>query len=247
MFSLIVMRMSGAIGLSPVFGSSSIPKTVRGALILVLSLVLYTGFDGTLQQEPTTMVEYCVMLMGELLFGVVLSFAMELSFMAVRFASSLMDYLMGLSMAQVYDPQYHTQMTISSGIYYAFLILLFFSTDGHLRLISIFYDSAYLIPFGTISLRPELSEAILTTFREGMVLGIQLTLPMIAMELVAEAAIGILMRMIPQINVFVVNFQIKIIVGLSMMVFLFEPLSNKLQMILESMNESFQYFITLMG
>lgn len=247
MFSLIVMRMSGAIGVNPVFGSNNVPRTARGAFILVLSLVLYTGFDGTLQHEPTTMVEYGVMLVGELLFGIVLSFAMELSLMTVRFASSLMDYLMGLSMAQVYDPQYQTQMTISSGIYYAFIVLLFFSTNGHLRLISIFYDSAYLIPFGTVSLRTELSQAILTAFRESFVLGVQLTLPMIAMELVAEGAVGILMRMIPQINVFVVNFQIKIIIGLSMMVFLFQPLSGKLNVILEHMYELFQHFITLMG
>lgn len=193
------------------------------------------------------MIEYLVMLVGELFFGLVLSFVMELSIMAIRFASSLMDYLMGLSMAQIYDPQYQTQMTISSGMYYTFLILLFFATDGHLRLLSVFYESAYLIPFGTVSFRPELTQAILSTFRESIVLGLQLTLPLIAMELVMELAVGIMMRMIPQINIFAVSFQLKIIIGLSMMVFLFHPLSDKLSTILESMYELLSHFMTLMG
>lgn len=48
------------------------------------------------------------MLAGELFLGAVLAFAMELAFLTIRFASSIMDYSMGLSMAQVYDPQYGT-------------------------------------------------------------------------------------------------------------------------------------------
>lgn len=246
MFSLIVMRMSGAIGVNPIFGSSNMPSRVKASFILVLSLVLYTGFDGTLQHEPTTMLEYGVMLVGELLFGIVLSFAMELSIMAVRFASSVMDYVMGLNMAQIYDPQYRTQMTISSGMYYAFIILLFFSTNGHLRLLSIFYDSAYQIPFGTVSLRPELAQAMLSAFEEGIMLGVQLAFPLIAMEMVAETAVGIMMRMIPQINVFSVNFQLKIIIGLGMMVFLFSPLADKLNMILDNIYQSLQQIVVLM-
>ena len=66
------------------------------------------------------------------------------------------------------------------------------------------------------------------------------------MELVAETAVGILMRMIPQINVFVVNFQIKIIVGILMLLFLFSPMSDKLYVILNGMYQSLQQIVTLM-
>lgn len=247
LFSLIVMRMSGAIGLNPVLGRTNVPTTVRGAFILVLSLILYTGFGGTMAHEPSTMIEYGVMLLGELMFGIALSFAMELSLMVVRFASSIMDYVMGLSMAQVYDPQYNTQMTISSGVYYVFIMLLLFATNGHLRLLGIFYESANLIPFGTVSIRPELAQAMLSAFQECIVMGMQLAFPLIAMEMVAETAVGILMRMIPQINVFAVNFQMKILVGMMMMLFLFSPMADKLNIILEDMYQSIRQMVALMG
>ncbi len=76
---------------------------------------------------------------------------------------------------------------------------------------------------------------MLDMFREGILLGMQLAFPIIAMELLAETAVGILMRMIPQINVFSINFQMKIIVGLFMLLFMFSPMSDKLYAILNDM------------
>lgn len=235
LFSLIVMRMSGAVGFNPVFGRTNIPTRVRAIFIFGLSLLLYVSYGGVLYHEPQTMVEFAGMLLMELLFGAALGFAMELSFLVVRFASSIMDYAMGLTMAQIYDPQYNTQMTITSGMYYAFLVLLFLAMDGHIRLIELFYQSARIIPFGTVTFRLQLPLAILNMFRECILMGLQFAFPVVAMELVSEAAVGILMRVIPQVNVFVVNFQVKIIVGMMMLLFLFSPMSDKMYVIIEDM------------
>jgi hypothetical protein len=141
LFSLIVMRMSGAIALNPMFGRTNLPSAAKAGFVFLLSLLLYTTGGAGLYREPATMLEYGIMLLLELFVGFTLGFAMELSVMVVRFASSAMDYVMGLNMAQIYDPQYNTQMTITSGMYYAFLMLLFFAMDGHLRLLEIFYGS----------------------------------------------------------------------------------------------------------
>ncbi len=247
LFSLIAMRMTGAIAFNPVFGRTNLPARVRAYFIFALSLMLYVGTGGSLVHEPASMMEYGVMLLKELLFGFTLGFGMELFFLVVRFASGIMDHSMGLSMAQVYDPQYGAQMTITSGMYYAFMVLLFFATDGHLRLMGIYYGSALRIPFGMVTLRPELSLEILDIFQECIFMGLQFAFPVVAMELVAEAAVGILMRIVPQINVFAVNFQLKIIAGLMMLVFLFSPMSDRLFSILNEMYTSLQHLVVLMG
>ncbi len=238
LFSLIVARMSGAVVINPIFGRSNVPARAKAAFVLVFSLMLYAGTDGTLDHEPAVMAEYVVMLLMELLFGFMVGMAMEIAFMVVRYASSIMDHTMGLSMAQVYDPQYSSQMTVTAGMYYAFIVLLFFSSNSHLRLIGLFFDSARVMPFGQVSLDRGLSLAMLTMFEDGILMGLQFAFPMIAMELVTEAAVGILMRMIPQINVFAVNFQIKIIVGMMMLLLLFAPMSEKLYEILDWMFDS---------
>ncbi|MCI9106085.1 MAG: flagellar biosynthetic protein FliR [Lachnospiraceae bacterium] len=247
LFTLVFMRMSGAVVFNPILGRTNYPRMAKGALIFVLSLMMYAGVGGTLTHQPANMLEYGVMLVKELMVGFVLGFSMEMTFAIVRFASAIMDNIMGLSMAQVYDPQYNTQMTITSGLYYAFLAMIFLAVDGHIRLIALFFTSARIIPFGEVVIRPELSELMLEIFRTNIVMGFQFAFPVVAMELVTEAAVGILMRMIPQINVFAVNFQVKIIVGLMMLVYLFSPMSARLYVMIDNMFLYMQRLLALMG
>ena len=155
LFALVFMRMTGAIVMNPVLGRSNIPNRAKGAMILVLSFLMYAGTDGVLTHEPVGMLEFAVMLIKELMVGFAIGFSMELSFAVVRFSAAVLDYIMGLSMAQVYDPQYQTQMTITSGMYYTFLVLLFLAGDGHVRLLALIYSSARMVPFGQVMIRPE--------------------------------------------------------------------------------------------
>lgn len=247
LFALIFMRMTGAVMFNPVLGRTNLPRAYKGALIFALTLMMYVGVGGELTHTPSTMLEYGIMLVKELLVGFVLGFTMELFFMIIRFACSIMDHTMGLSMAQSYDPTTNTQMTVSSGLFYAFLFLLFLAGDGHLRFLGLIFTSARLIPFGQVQFGPEVPMMMLEIFKTNILTGLQFAFPIIAMEMVTEAAVGILMRMIPQINVFAVNFQLKIMVGLMMLVYMFSPMSDRLYMMLDSMFLYMQRLIALMG
>ncbi len=247
LFALVFMRMTGAIVLNPILGRSNIPNAAKGAMILVLSFLMYGNTGGVLAHEPTLLIEFGLMLVKELMIGFAIGFSMELSFAIVRFAAAVLDYTMGLSMAQVYDPQYNTQMTITSGMYYTFLVLLFLAGDGHVRLMALIYNSARLVPFGEVVIRPELSVLMLEIFKTSITTGLQIAFPIIAMELVTEAAVGILMRVIPQINVFAVNFQLKIIVGLMLLVYLFNPMATKLYAIIDQIYIYIQEVLMVMG
>ncbi len=135
LFALIFMRMTGAVALNPILGRSNIPNAAKGALIFCLSILMYGHTDGILAHEPVVMLEFGLMLIKEMMIGFAIGFSMELSFAVVRFAAAVVDYIMGLSMAQTYDPQYNTQMTITSGMLYTFLVLLFLAGDGHVHLL----------------------------------------------------------------------------------------------------------------
>lgn len=246
LFSMIVMRMSGLFLLNPVFGGSNVPSRVKGAMVMAFSLMLYVWTGGELAHEPGTLLEYGVMLLSELAMGCVLGFAMELAIFVVRYAAAVIDFTMGFNMAQVYDPESRSQVTVTSGLQYALFMLLFLAGNGHLRLVSIFFGSAAVVPFGEVSLGPTVYMAVLDIFRESVLMGFQMALPVIAMELVTEAAVGIMMRMIPQINVFSVNFQIKIIAGLLILMFLFSPLSGKISTAIEDMFINMSHLIALM-
>lgn len=247
LFSLIAMRMTGMVMLNPVFRNNSFPNQAKAALIFSFSLMFYIWVGGTLRAEPNSLLEFGVMLIGELAMGLVLGFAIELAFFTVRYASAIIDFSMGLSMAQIYDPDSQTQITVTSELNYIFMLLLFFAMDGHLRLIEIFFGSAGLVPFGQVFLGPSLYEAVFDLFIQAVTLGLQFAFPLIAMELVTEIAVGIMMRMIPQINVFSVNFQIKIIVGLLMLVFLFSPLADRMSELISNLFDTLEDLVRMMA
>ena len=66
-------------------------------------------------------------------------------------------------------------------------------------------------------------------------MAIKFSLPIVAIEFITEIAVGILMKMIPQINVFVVNIQAKLVIGLLMLIFLFSPMSDYLGDVINQM------------
>lgn len=246
LFSLAVMRMSGAVALNPVFGRTNYPSSAKAALALMLALILYLSGGGVMAQEPESLLEYGMMLLRELAFGAVIGYCMELSVLVIRFSSSVMEHLMGLSMAQIYDPQNSSQVGVFSQIYYFFFMMLFFATDGHLRFLDLIFGSAKVVPLGAVTIGSELSVAVLEMFSNSILLGLQFVMPLMAIELIVEVAMGVIMRMIPGINVFTVNIQVKISVGLVMLWFLFSPMSDKIKVIIEEMFQNIANLMQMM-
>ncbi len=229
LFALIVMRMSGAVVFNSIFGRSGVPGQVRGAFILVLSLMYYVWLGGTMENPPGTLLEFAVMLLKELMLGFALGFGMEINFMIVRFAGSIIDFAMGLSMAQVFDPQSNTQVTVTSNLYNTLFMLMIFTTNAHLRYLEILFTSAGNIPFGQVQITAQLAQYILQYFCQCIVVGLQLCFPMMGLQLLTEVAIGLLMKAVPQVNIFAVNFQIKLIIGMAMLLILYNPVAEKIQ------------------
>ncbi len=247
LFGLILVRMSGAIAFHPLFGHSSLPRAVRGAFVFELSLMLYMWTGGELAAVPVGVPDFAVMVVKELLVGFCMGFGMELSLMVVRFAGSIIDYSLGLSMAHIYDPSSGTQMTVMSALYYNAFMLIFLSGNGHLRYLRLVFGAARMIPFGAVQLSPELPTFVLQYFCECIVLGMQLALPIVGIELLTEVAVGLLMRVVPQINIFAVNFAIKLIVGMAMTLILFSPAMDKIREAISSMFDAMSQMIRLLG
>ena len=120
------------------------------------------------------------------------------------------------------DPGTQIQMSVSSTFLNLSFIIYLFSTNSHLILIRLFSTSFVLIPAGGGIITEQLPRFMVEVFGYAFQLAYQLALPFIAMELVLEFSVGILMKFIPQINVFVVNIQLKVLLGITLLL-LFVP------------------------
>ncbi|MDD5867599.1 MAG: flagellar biosynthetic protein FliR [Lachnospiraceae bacterium] len=234
--ALILARMSGAIALNPIYGRSDFPPLARGGLTLALSFMVYIWTGGQMTvNPPTEVLAFSIAIVRELFIGFVLGFGIELAMLVVRFGTAVMDYTMGLSMAQVYDPSSNAQMSVSSGIYLMFMLLIFMVNDGHVEFLKIVFQTVEDIPFGHVVISSDLPQFVLNYFTACFALGLQFAMPVIVVEFLTEVGIGILMRIVPQINIFAVSFQMKIAVGLVMLMVLFNPMSGFLTNIWKDM------------
>ena len=125
---------------------------------------------------------------------------------------------LGLSMAKAFDPATNIQFSMTGKILTIMFVFFFFASDAHLLIIKIFAESFKIVPLGCEGLSLAVTEHILNLFISVFTLAFKLALPFVIAEFTIEAALGILMRVIPQIHVFVVSMQLRIIVGIILMI-----------------------------
>ena len=247
LFSMIAMRMTGLIFMNPTFGRRNIPNNVKAGMILVFTFLVYSTMEEPeLTYEFTSSFLYGFLLLKEFLVGYVLGYVMELFFFVITHAGSIIDFHMGLSMSMVYDPQTNAQIAMTGNVYQIFYTLLFFAVDGHLVVIRMLLTSGELVPYGQVAFTQGLALAVLDLFRSCVVLAVRFAFPIIAIEFLVEVAVGIMMKVAPQVNVFVINIQIKIAVGFLTLLLLISPMKSWLESLLHQMLMTMQEILTLL-
>ena len=227
LFFLIAMRMSGFIFLNPVLGRRNIPSIAKTGLALVLSVLIYTAEGGGVSDFTVdSSLEFAVLLLKEFAVGFLLGFIMELMDMIFTFAGTVMDFQMGISMAQVYDPQSGVQISLTGKILQIYYMLIFFAVDGHLVLMRILLNAGELVPYGQVAISTNAAEMAMEIFYDCVILAVKLSFPLIAFEFILEIVVGVLMKINPQVNIFILSIQLRLLWGFIMMIILVDPINS---------------------
>ena len=247
LFLYITARVSGFVLFNPLLGRNSIPVIVRSGFILVLAFFVSSVTHATVATPPSTVV-FGVRLLLELAIGYVLGMVMQFFLFIPQMTGLVVDTQMGLTMNQIYDAGSQANLSVTAVFLNAMMILLFFAANGHHTLIRIFVSSGDLIPYGTLTLNyTTLTEAMLELFISCIILAVKMSMPIIAAELLGQLGMGVLMKAIPQINVFTINIELKVIIGLVLLLVLLSPFSEFfLQLELEMLNKM-QAMLQLLG
>ena len=219
LFLFIFIRMTGFIFFNPLFGRRNVPGTVKAGMALFFSVFAVMYFPG--EHTPidiSDMILFMFYLVKEFAIGYLLGTIVHIFFSVVTISGEVTDMQMGLAMSQMYDPASNVNMPITGAFYNAAMMLMFFLTNSHGTLIQILMLSFRIAPVDSISFNPEIGLYIAQLFGNIMILCLQFAFPVIAAELITETGVGIVMRAVPQINVFVVGLQLKILAGIGIMI-----------------------------
>ena len=212
---LLFLRVSGILISSPIFGRKNVPNLAKVGFCAVLTVVFLACIPEP-QKYPSygTLLEYVLLCLRELLFGVSMGFVLTAMFSLTMTAGSIMDYQIGFSMASIYDPQENAQEPLSGSLFNIMLLISFFAMDGHLKLIEVLYRTIETVPIGTAVAAPNIVWAAAEVVSKSFVISLMVAMPVLAAGIIMEAAVGIMIKTVPQLNMFVVGIPLKIIVGL---------------------------------
>lgn len=246
LFVYILARMSGFVLFNPLLGRQNIPAVFRSGFILVLSVFVYS-VTAMKAPVPGGVVEMAFRILMELALGYVLGIAINFFFYIPQMAGFAIDTQMGMTMNQVYDAGAQANLSVSSVLLNTLMTLLFFAANGHLTLLRIMMTSQEVVAFGAVSFGSNVINALLELFIQCTILAVKLCMPILGAELIGQLGMGILMKVIPQINVFSINIELKVIIGLALLLMLIAPFSEFLLGVERDMLESLSVLLSMAG
>lgn len=223
-YLLVFVRMAGLIFLNPMLSRRNLPAQIRVALAAALTLLLVPNVNpGTIMGMDDLDMIFAIF--KELLIGMACACVFQIFYYLLFFAGDLMDMQFGMSMAKVFDPGTNIQMSITGNMLSILFMLYILVTDSHLLMIQIFATTYDIVPIGVPSIDPNVIGFLLNMFVAAFNLILRLTLPFLAAEFVLEVSMGVLMKLIPQIHVFVINIQFKMMMGLFLLLIFGQSIS----------------------
>ena len=190
---------------------------VKIGFSLLLSILIY-GAVPYYPPDYNTIVGYTVIVLKEVMAGFLLGYAVQLSVLVVNFAGTIVDMQIGLSMVNLFDPNTNEQSTITGTLYSQVLTVMLILSGMYHYILKALADSFTLIPINGITVNSDrMLEAITEFLRDYIVIGFRISLPIFIITFITNVILGILAKVSPQMNMFSVGIQIKIVIGLAVM------------------------------
>ncbi|MDR0454836.1 MAG: flagellar biosynthetic protein FliR [Deferribacteraceae bacterium] len=215
-YFFVVIRTGGILFTVPVFGSTVLKPQVRMAFAIVTSAVLYPFVPAAPFGGDINAAFLILQIFKELLIGIAIGTMTSALFTGVQLGGYLIDFQMGFSMVNVMDPESGASFSYVSQVQNILLILIFIAIGGPALIIQAVSYSFTVIPTGNFEINPNAVLFAVSLFGKIFIIAMTLTAPPLIVLMATNAVMGVMARLIPQINLLVVGFPIKIGVGIIM-------------------------------
>jgi flagellar biosynthetic protein FliR len=209
---LVLMRCSGLIVSAPIVGHRATPMMVKAGLAAVLAFAL-AGHASVAPGALPILLAAPI----ELLIGLALGTIASLGFHAIELGGRLLSLQMGLSLGAVFNPAGHEEGTALDPFFSLLAGILFLALDLHVALVGVLAHSFTVLPIGG-GWPASLFQLVGDLTALALELGTRLVMPLALVLLLAELAIALLARAIPQINVFFLGLPLKILAGVALLI-----------------------------
>lgn len=214
---LIFARIASFVFVAPFFSMANTPNKLRIGVSVFISILIYQ----VLPKESlaySTVLEYAVLVIREVTVGLLIGLSANICTYIITFAGKFIDTEIGLSMVSLFDPISKEEVSITAGFYNYIFMLLLIVSDMHQYILRAVIDSYQLIKIGSMLFHSNhLYTSFVNFMGDSMVIGFRIVLPVFAVMMVTNVVLAVLAKVAPQMNMFVIGVQIKILMGLMAM------------------------------
>lgn len=245
-FILLLARIASFVAVAPVLGHSSVPVPVKVAIALFVSYVMYPLVLQTGPSVDIALVPFVLLALQEVIVGLLIGFVTMLIFAGVQFAGNLMAFNIGLYFANLFDPESSQQIPILSSFMYLFTMLVFILINGHHTTIEALQVSYVSTPIGGLSLSVSAIETLISMSGMIFTVAVMLSAPILVALFLVNVGFGLLARVVPRMNVFIVSFPAKIGLGIVILMSTMPMLTFVFKKLLSSFQSSMLQLVALL-
>ncbi len=216
-FVLILVRIASFMSAAPFFNMSNTPRRVKAGFAACVAAIVYEILPKT-ALNYNGMLEYSVIVLKEVVTGLLIGLAANVCMNIIQLAGNIIDINIGLSMATEYDPVSMTQSAVTGSLYNYFVLLLLVVTNMQHYILRAIIDSYQVIPINGQNYDWNyMLTTMITLASDIFVLAFRIVLPVFACIMILNSILGIMAKVAPQMNMFAVGIQLKILVGFSVL------------------------------
>ena len=212
-FMLAFARIGAMVMLMPGLGEISIPVRIKLGIALVLTMVILPLHRQAYQVDMQSMAPLIVMMLHEIIIGIVLGATARVTLSALQVAGAVIAQQMGLGFVTAVDPSQGQQGVLVGNFLTMLGVALLFATDSHHLVIAALSDSYKVFAPGELVPSGDVASLATRAFAAAFSLGLQLSAPFLVFGLVFNIGLGILARMMPQMQVYFVSAPLSIMIG----------------------------------
>ncbi|HNV69300.1 MAG TPA: flagellar biosynthetic protein FliR [Candidatus Ozemobacteraceae bacterium] len=246
-FLISLVRISGALINLPAFGEGVVLNRVKAGIAALMSLLLLPHLMRTQPLPSLGILDYGVMALKELALGLTLGYIVLIIIDTLKFAGELIGMQIGFSFVQVVDPESSRGQAIMAEFFQILGVLTFLLMDGHLIFLGAFMQSFDLVPLAGMVFNSSMATELARLTAGVFLIGLQLSMPIIGIILISDAALGIIARTVPRMNVFQVGFALKISLGLWVITMILPFISDKVHRLFDQGYQTIGLFMRLMS
>lgn len=218
LITLYFTRISALIFSLPIFGDTPVPIQVRVLLACALTLFLFSSFPESqlLRIGNINNTAHLVyLILSEVIIGLTLGFIVKTTFASITMAASFVGYQMGFGTGDLFIQAQDGRQTSFTVLHQTLVFLIFFALNFHLTILGAIKETYTVLPINSLSINSRFIVQIISITSEIFIISMQLAAPILIAIMFSTAAMGLVARSVPQVNVFVVSFPIGFFLGLS--------------------------------